>query len=338
MNSRSGAIPKTTSHRRRIRLPSSDSEAEIQRNIARNVITEEIKQETLNPSRRRSRRLMGNDSGLIDIPWEVVETIKVDTSFSDLNIVIEKYENQSLCDPTKCLVAKKAPAETCAAAQTTKRKNNVVDLRHKAALKRETVVKVEPPKSTKTALVTKAKPILLKNKSSQSTTVTSSVNKTTAARIAPSYKGTTQNDVWSNARFALSACAAPKISSIKPSTFKRSTNKVSTVKTGLSTCSSKIVPKTTQAKKAPTVKLETVGTIDLRSPCGPKALKVVASPARGPLLECPVCFEHLLAGRPTVITSCGHMFCRACVDTIKFGSNKCPICRVELFQVIDIHV
>ena len=42
--------------------------------------------------------------------------------------------------------------------------------------------------------------------------------------------------------------------------------------------------------------------------------------------HCPVCSEILLK-EPVLTTCCGVHFCRACIDTAKRDSKRCPICE-----------
>lgn len=46
--------------------------------------------------------------------------------------------------------------------------------------------------------------------------------------------------------------------------------------------------------------------------------------------ECPICMETFELGinkADQILTECGHTFCVQCFITLKFKSNKCPICR-----------
>ncbi|CAE8719558.1 unnamed protein product [Polarella glacialis] len=43
------------------------------------------------------------------------------------------------------------------------------------------------------------------------------------------------------------------------------------------------------------------------------------------LLDCPVCLQTLCD--PQLLTTCGHTFCRACIDSLPH--NSCPICRLR---------
>lgn len=48
-------------------------------------------------------------------------------------------------------------------------------------------------------------------------------------------------------------------------------------------------------------------------------------------LECPVCNETPTSLKDSVVTPCGHCFCKACLDTWrKEGKDSCPVCRGEL--------
>ena len=41
-------------------------------------------------------------------------------------------------------------------------------------------------------------------------------------------------------------------------------------------------------------------------------------------LECPICIELF---QLPIVLSCGHTFCRKCINTHKENCHKCPICR-----------
>ncbi|XP_002134067.2 E3 ubiquitin-protein ligase RNF125-like [Drosophila pseudoobscura] len=48
--------------------------------------------------------------------------------------------------------------------------------------------------------------------------------------------------------------------------------------------------------------------------------------------KCPVCLE-IVCDREPLLTKCGHVFCRPCIETAIRYSHKCPRCNMEQ----DIH-
>jgi hypothetical protein len=50
--------------------------------------------------------------------------------------------------------------------------------------------------------------------------------------------------------------------------------------------------------------------------------------------DCPICKEEI---RETDIckTKCGHRYCLSCMLTHSTNNNRCPLCRVELFEMIE---
>jgi hypothetical protein len=49
-------------------------------------------------------------------------------------------------------------------------------------------------------------------------------------------------------------------------------------------------------------------------------------------VECGVCYDELSLNKNTCTTSCGHQFCMGCFIKCTQQSNKCPLCRVELYE------
>ena len=50
--------------------------------------------------------------------------------------------------------------------------------------------------------------------------------------------------------------------------------------------------------------------------------------ASGAQDECPICMDDV---KNAVITTCGHVFCRGCVENWLINeSAKCPLCRADI--------
>lgn len=49
-------------------------------------------------------------------------------------------------------------------------------------------------------------------------------------------------------------------------------------------------------------------------------------------VECGICYDELSLNKNTCTTSCGHQFCMGCFIKCTQQSNKCPLCRVELYE------
>ena len=52
--------------------------------------------------------------------------------------------------------------------------------------------------------------------------------------------------------------------------------------------------------------------------------------------ECPICFK-LLAGSATATTPCGHLFCRACIESALALRSECPSC-MQACNAGELHV
>lgn len=46
-------------------------------------------------------------------------------------------------------------------------------------------------------------------------------------------------------------------------------------------------------------------------------------------MQCPICFQSFI-GRSTSSTSCGHLFCKSCVEKAVQRSDTCPVCNQNL--------
>lgn len=60
-----------------------------------------------------------------------------------------------------------------------------------------------------------------------------------------------------------------------------------------------------------------------------------------PIFECPVCLET--ENDPFILPSCGHSFCRACIEKLKRDSNQkrqrgivCSLCRTKCLNIEEI--
>ncbi len=53
--------------------------------------------------------------------------------------------------------------------------------------------------------------------------------------------------------------------------------------------------------------------------------------------ECMICWDKYKMPI-TYIKSCGHYFCKSCIDTLMIHNNKCPKCRNQIIQSDVIHV
>jgi Ring finger domain len=58
-------------------------------------------------------------------------------------------------------------------------------------------------------------------------------------------------------------------------------------------------------------------------------LKLVGLMAAGALEECPICMDDVTA---PVITTCGHVFCRSCIENWLLNNEpaQCPLCRAAI--------
>jgi hypothetical protein len=50
--------------------------------------------------------------------------------------------------------------------------------------------------------------------------------------------------------------------------------------------------------------------------------------------ECPICKEEIKEN-DICKTKCGHRYCLSCMLTHSKSNNRCPLCRVELFEMIE---
>ena len=44
-------------------------------------------------------------------------------------------------------------------------------------------------------------------------------------------------------------------------------------------------------------------------------------------LDCSICLEVF---KLPIVLSCGHTFCRNCIENQKKNSSKCPLCRTQI--------
>jgi Zinc finger, C3HC4 type (RING finger) len=56
-------------------------------------------------------------------------------------------------------------------------------------------------------------------------------------------------------------------------------------------------------------------------------LKLVGLVASGALEDCPICMDDVSS---PVITTCGHVFCRGCIEHWLANEAACPLCRAKI--------
>lgn len=49
-------------------------------------------------------------------------------------------------------------------------------------------------------------------------------------------------------------------------------------------------------------------------------------------IECSICYDELTLNVNVCTTTCGHKFCMGCFIKCTQQNNKCPLCRVELYE------
>ncbi|KAH8295002.1 hypothetical protein KR018_005223 [Drosophila ironensis] len=70
--------------------------------------------------------------------------------------------------------------------------------------------------------------------------------------------------------------------------------------------------------------------VDVDDPSPPKrACTSMNQSQKDDPYSCPVCLEGV-RNREPVSTKCGHVFCRACIDTAIRTTRKCPMCQKRL--------
>ena len=55
----------------------------------------------------------------------------------------------------------------------------------------------------------------------------------------------------------------------------------------------------------------------------------VEKPPKAVQCECPICL--LILRQPYQATCCGKSFCKKCIERVKVGSSRCPVCKTENF-------
>ena len=45
--------------------------------------------------------------------------------------------------------------------------------------------------------------------------------------------------------------------------------------------------------------------------------------------ECIICLDNFVLHEPVILTSCGHIFHKKCVDPVLQKNMKCPFCNID---------